>query len=408
MSKKKDRLALELSDYADITIEEGSKVTDYLKENYVIKEKKQKKSKRFINKIKELYYKDTVEYYLNNEKKGRFDYIDAAKAIAMIFIFIGHWLNDNLAPFAYSFHLFLFFMVSGFFALHMQKDNIFVVLKKLLFRLTIPLLLWATIAIVLRDLDGRLILKDIYNLFIKTGEVNPNYWFIPGLFATTLYYWILAKIIKKPWVIVVITFLLNICLGGTSFLNLPHFDFFDKIPLGSWINITAFFTYGFWYALGAAVFPLVGKYVDCLNSDSKKKRYPVKLISYGAVACSIVLLLHKSTFGIFSKSKFIFSNFVIARALVIILAVLFFSNALSKSKVLTKIGTHTLIFVGMEFIIHDFLAVIIMQSFNLGIYNFVNSISLIMYNLITIFFVYKLINPIDNYFPILNGKMKKE
>ena len=300
-------------------------------------------------------------------------------------------------------------MASGFFALHMQKDSLLVVLKKLLFRLVIPLLIWASISIVLRKLDGNLVLEDIYTLFHKTGEVNANYWFIPGLFATTLYYWIFAKIIKKPWIIVIITFLLNICLGETSFLGLPRIDFiFDKIPFSSWINFNAFFTYGFWYALGAAIFPLILKYNDCLNSNSKKKRYPLKIISYGAVICSVVLLLHQSNFSIFSNNRFIYSNFVIARGLVIIMAVLFFSNILSNSKVLTKIGTHTLIFVGMEFIIHDFIAVTLMQSFNLGIYNFVNPISLILYNLMTIFLVYKLIDIIDNYFPILNGKMKKE
>jgi hypothetical protein len=48
-----------------------------------------------------------------------------------------------------------------------------------------------------------------------------------------------------------------------------------------------------------------------------------------------------------------------------------------------------------------------MQSLNLGIYNFVNPVSIVMYSLITIFFIYKLIDPINNYFPILNGKLRK-
>ena len=208
MEKKKDELVFELSDYADITIEDSSKINQYLKENYVLKKKK--KIDKNENFIKRLWRKDTVSYYLEHEKKGRFGFIDVAKAIAIIFIFTGHWLSKNLVPFAYSFHIFLFFMASGFFALHMQKDSLLVVLKKLLFRLVIPLLIWASISIVLRKLDGNLVLEDIYTLFHKTGEVNANYWFIPGLFATTLYYWIFAKIIKKPWIIVIITFLLNI------------------------------------------------------------------------------------------------------------------------------------------------------------------------------------------------------
>lgn len=53
------------------------------------------------------------------EKKQRLEYIDAAKAIAIILVIIGHcyWLRaiPKLGNFIYTFHMPLFFIVSGFF-----------------------------------------------------------------------------------------------------------------------------------------------------------------------------------------------------------------------------------------------------------------------------------------------------
>ena len=409
MGKKKDRLILELSDYADISIEEGSKVTDYLNENYVLEKKKEKKSKRFINKIKELYHKDTVDYYLNNEKKGRYGFVDVAKAIAMIFIFIGHYLTSNIGPFAYSFHLFLFFMASGFFALHMQKDNFFDLIKKLFLRLVIPLFIWSIIAFIVVNLaNNNIITKNtIFDFLLNPSDIRPNYWFMPALFSITIIYWLLAKIVKKPWLIVLITFILFLFLGQTKYIFNHNLEILENVPLARWIDPKNFLTYGFWYALGAAAFPLIIKFIENLNSESLKKRLPVKILSYFCIAVSIVLLLHKSNFNIIPKNRYIVSNFIILKGLIIITAVLFFSNILSNSKVLNKIGKHTMIYVGIEFIIRDLIGVTVMQSLNLGVINLYNHIGVVMYSLLNVYLVYKLIDPIDNYFPILNGKLKK-
>ena len=118
----KEKFILELSDYADLSVKQKAKIDDFLTDHYIIKEKKKGK---FLSIIKDLWKKDSVDYYLEHEKKGRFDFIDVSKAIAMIFIYIGHWSSVNLSSFAYSFHLFLFFMVSGFFAKKKKKESFF-------------------------------------------------------------------------------------------------------------------------------------------------------------------------------------------------------------------------------------------------------------------------------------------
>ena len=236
----------------------------------------------------------------------------------------------------------------------------------------------------------------------------PNYWFIPALFSTSIFYWILAKSLKKPWLILIITYLLNICFGEAGFIQVLHLDVFAKIPFGTWFDVGIFLTYGFWYSLGVAIFPLLMKFISCLDSNVKIKKYPAKLFTYFCIFSSTMLLLHKSTFKYFTKSSFVFANFVIARALVISVSILFFSYLLQNSKYLNKIGKHTLVFVGMEFIIHDYIAITIMESLNLGFYSFVNPVSVITYNLIVIWMVSKIAELADNYFPILNGKLVKK
>ena len=66
---------------------------------------------------------DSIEnkVVLNDERKK---WVDVAKAIAMIFVYLGHWITTHLGGLAYGFHLQLFFLVAGFFASRMIKKNI--------------------------------------------------------------------------------------------------------------------------------------------------------------------------------------------------------------------------------------------------------------------------------------------
>ena len=66
------------------------------------------------------------------------------------------------------------------------------------FRLVVPLLLWAVISIIIETFGATSTpLTHFLDDLLKFVEVQPNYWFIPCLFATSIYYWIFAKIIKK-------------------------------------------------------------------------------------------------------------------------------------------------------------------------------------------------------------------
>ena len=54
------------------------------------------------------------------ESNKRIEYVDSAKAVAIILVIVGHchWLGSipKLGSLIYTFHMPLFFMVSGFFS----------------------------------------------------------------------------------------------------------------------------------------------------------------------------------------------------------------------------------------------------------------------------------------------------
>lgn len=376
--------------------------------------KKKKKKKNICEcikwKVKDFRKKDTVEYYNKKEKKERYDWIDVAKAIAMIFIFLGHWQSTRIGNFAYSFHLQLFFMASGFFALHMQKDTFMEMLKKLFKRIILPLFCWAVISYVIINLDSYDAIKNLPDLFLKTGEVQPNYWFLPALLVCAIVYWILAKLIKRPWIIVIITYLLNIFLGKDAFISIPidfHY-YFEKFPLYYWFELDRFFTWGFWYSLGAASLPILTKFIKSIDSNNKKERIISNAIGYVSIALTIFIFLHNSNFNCINKVRFLKTNFIIVKAIIIIISVYYFSYFLKDSKYLNKIGKNTMIFIGIEFILHNYIALTVTVSLNLGVYNFVNSLSLITYTFLMFLIIIPLIDIINQYFPILNGKERKK
>ena len=362
----------------------------------------------FLEKIKNSINKDSIQYYNSIKYSKRLKWIDVSKAIAMIFIFLGHWQTKRIGAFAYSFHLQLFFMVSGFFALHLQKDSFLEMLKKMFFRIILPLICWSTISYIIINLDSNNALENISDLFLKTGEIQPNYWFLPALLVCITLYWLIARIIKRPWIIVLITYLLNIFLGKDAFISFPiniH-KILEKNPLYYWYEIDRFFTWGFWYSLGVAIFPLINHFINSTKSKNKKEKLISNIIGYSSIIVSIYIFLHNSNFDCINKIKFLKTNFIIIKAMVIIVSMFFISNCLKESKYLNKIGKNTMIFIGIEFLLHDYISLTITPSFNLGIYNFINSQSLITYVFIMIIIIMPLIDVINKYIPILNGKTK--
>jgi fucose 4-O-acetylase-like acetyltransferase len=163
---------------------------------------------------------------LSEKPNSRIDYVDVCKCFAIVFIYFGHWTtkNNNLAVFAYSFHLQLFFIISGFFVLNHEKQNAFVFIKGQLYRIFIPFIFFTVINIIYFNLDGD---KGPYEIFLNfvtnfsdfSHNVSPELWFLPALLMVSVFYHILMKLLKNR-----IFILLSSCIlyvAATTYADTP-------------------------------------------------------------------------------------------------------------------------------------------------------------------------------------------
>ena len=285
-------------------------------------------------------------------------WVDVAKAIAMIFVYLGHWITTHLGAFAYGFHLQLFFLVAGFFASRMMKKNICEFIKHVFFSITVPFLLWSIISFVYNNLDNSEITVRFFGgeIIKRSSYIQPNYWFFSAYIGCVIVYYILAKIIKKQWVIFGIAAALHFLIGETPILSLEWWinkdDWFVPIKIvNNWIAISAVPQYLFWYSLGSIAFKDIEQYM-LQKQGNKPVFYFVGGFS-GLIAIILFFYNVKVVDGWLSNivyfNNFTFEVYKIFCALIIILFVFFLSKIFEESRILNSIGRSSMNFMGLEY-----------------------------------------------------------
>lgn len=160
------------------------------------------------------------------EKVGRVDYLDELRGFAILLVVLGHIYlpftesgsSNPVAEAIYSFHMPLFFFISGF--LCEQTNRIDIIgyskfLKKKFFALIIPYLFWL--------IPGHIIFCN--GKFDNLGEMlqrfmffpNLNIWFLPVLFLMMVLYAIQYFIVNKSdncakrlWIMLTVSMLLTL------------------------------------------------------------------------------------------------------------------------------------------------------------------------------------------------------
>lgn len=138
----------------------------------------------------------------------RLDYIDEIRGIAILLVVVGHIIqfngiskNNSVFEFIYSFHMPLFFAISGY--ITQKVTNItntkqyITFLKKKFIALIIPLLTWSLVV-------NKLFLKEKWNTLnwsdIQNVLISPGLWFLQVLFVILCFYgifnWISSKKIR--------------------------------------------------------------------------------------------------------------------------------------------------------------------------------------------------------------------
>ena len=340
------------------------------------------------------------------EKSTRIEWVDICKAIAIIFVFLGHWGTLHLRPFAFAFHLKLFFLISGFFAAtatdkYTFKDFITKKVKQII----IPMILWMWIGIIITNFDTETNLSTILYQLKDIRNIYPNYWFFPAIFWISILYYIAKKFYKKNIRVLLFTYLLLLFFGKTPIIEitLPNWFIFN------YLNIKAIFAYAFWFALGANIFPFIKSFIE--NKDnSKKNQNTFHTLGLSATLISSFLFL-KDIERINIVQNHIINNNILAThyyiitSIIIIISVIYFSTFLTNIEFLQKIGKNTMSLMGLEFITRTLITVYLSRLIGIELI-LDTTIQVIVMVIIQLTVDMWIIKYINQSFPILNGEWK--
>lgn len=155
--------------------------------------------------------------------KKRIEWIDNAKGVAIILVILGHVLPDGLFhKIIYSFHMPLFFILSGMFLIRStNKSSVWEFSKKKFMRLYIPYVLfgymillpfdfiWCNYIVALPDMNKE-ILGRAFGTIPALRNDWPLYghlWFLPCLFIASIIIYGLWKRCKTPQMFYIFCFL---------------------------------------------------------------------------------------------------------------------------------------------------------------------------------------------------------
>ena len=188
------------------------------------------------------------------------NYLDVAKVITCFLVVIGHicrryslndWLGFGvhniyiswLASYIYSFHMPLFFMISGYvYEIQLKKSAYSYVSNKIAFiqkkinRLIVPYFCFSIPLTAVLYFVGRFqgsIFENYFNAFLITN--NTYLWFLPCLFVISILYNSLGLVIRR-W-----SFLCLLVLAGFSVSS-------DYLP--NYLQINNVARYSFYYSIG--------------------------------------------------------------------------------------------------------------------------------------------------------------
>lgn len=350
---------------------------------------------------------------MKKPKIERIQWVDVARGLAIIFVYLGHWPTNYLQAFAYFFTLQTFFFLGG--ALGCSRDKSFKdFVIKLGIHVFIPYLIWSTIAFIFTSLEGDgMSATSVWNFVLYPNSTMSNYWFFPAFIACQLAYFSLRKIIKSDYLILVFAFILNIFLGERGLFGIYVIEYVNNSPildvLFHYVKLNSIFTYLFWSALG-------GVCLNKLNTIRKyRKKKPAIFHSLGIAACflsavAVTDLVIKIPIvnTLYENNKLFSASMFLVHSIIVCFFIYYISVLMEESKVLNTIGKRTMCFFGLEFFTHNLVPVKICRMIGTNDLIINSTISVIIVELIHLLINYLISIPLVKYFPIMNGTLKKK
>lgn len=332
-------------------------------------------------------------------------YINTAKVLGIILMLLGHLpVCPDLYIFILSFHMPLFFFISGF-LFTKKKDSIKTFLLHKTRTLVIPFLFFAVISIILSiknliagTLSYEQYIKYLIGLFYApaSGEYlgfNAPLWFLPSLFVAEALFFLFLKYFNKKyvWLCSVLCFILGIIVKETFTFRLP------------WAADTALFS---------VIFVYIGYIIrkkDILNKYFIDKPLNIKIFTVAITLClTIILAKLNGSDGSVSLYSLRFNNYIlyIINALLGCAFIITLSITLPPNKIFNFYGRNTIVILGFHLLIFSWIKIIDIHLFNNPI-DASNFLSILLYLFITMVISIPIIIFINKYMPFFIGRKKK-
>lgn len=283
------------------------------------------------------------------QEKSRISWIDNLKAIGIILVVIGHTnLPKFLEYYIYSFHIPMFFFISGYLFSSGKVTSFIQFAKKKFKSLIIPYLIFAVISYVVwmiinlikyQPIDFSLaesksfyIIKPIIGIFYSNGIdtwLIPNValWFLTCLFVTEILFFVISKYIKDRKLLLTLAILA--IAGFLDSLFMPM-----RLPWGIDVAITALVFYGSGYYF---------KTNSIFEKIKKENGFSTWMILVIGIIYSMINGRADMNSNIFRNPIFYyiaaFSNIYIFYLL---------ANKIQSNKILSFIGKNTLFIMGLH------------------------------------------------------------
>lgn len=354
----------------------------------------------------------------------RLHLIDALKGFGiMLVVFAHHSLPVSLNNYIYSFHMPLFFFVSGFlfdFGKYAESASSFV--KKKFRSLIVPYFYFAVLTYLFYFLLDKVLpfgffehstLYDvIYTILYAPGDsnlINPPLWFLPCLFVTVLLFYGFSKMCYgKPRKLV----LWIIAAGVIGYLYPEYVPF--RLPWTADVALSAVVFYG--------AGNLFKKFTDSevesesgiiLKADSNlremfpqvRKFLPGVFILLNLLYLGYVLefpMTDETNMNVMEYGSFFWFYLLAFSG---IFTIVYFFKKIGSSRILEYYGRNSLIVLALHYPVMGVLITLIFFIFGIDLngdyYNASIALSLTVLNLVSLVPV---IYVIDNYFPFILGK----
>ena len=297
------------------------------------------------------------EYLMNT---NRMNYIDVAKGIGIIFVVFAHVnYTPELLVLIYSFHMPLFFLISGMLFNNKKYPEFKGFFLKRVKTLFVPYVIYEIVSIGWLYVSERMysdifeVTREEYIEFFRQiiisnwsgTHVNQPLWFVPCLFLVEIIYYFISKMKK---VFIIPTCFVLVCGGWILESGMLNFD--NKLL--PWSLDSALFALGL-YAIGN----LSSEHVKNIIGKIKNNKYRHIIAAEIFILCACIWypltqINGKITLGskILGNGFLLYINGVLGTIMILIISIY-----LEKNKVLAFFGKNSFLIMAIHYVIRNYI-----------------------------------------------------